>query len=74
MERSEECRTLEVMAQIMRISKSHLSDIEKGRKVVSLERAVRFAELLDLPMAEVVRLALQDQLARAGIELTVVVS
>ncbi len=74
MERMEDARTLEEMAQLMRISKSHLSDIEKGRKVVSFERALRFAELLHLPVAAVVRLALQDQITRAGVNLTVAVS
>jgi transcriptional regulator with XRE-family HTH domain len=49
------------------VSKSHLCDIEKGRKVVSPERAARFAELLGYSSDQFVRLALQDAVDRAGL-------
>lgn len=35
--------TQEVMAKKLGVSKSHLCDIEKGRKRVSVERAYNFA-------------------------------
>jgi transcriptional regulator with XRE-family HTH domain len=46
------------------LSKSHLCDIEKGRKVVSPERAAHFAQALGYPVRLYVQLALQDQLRR----------
>ncbi len=49
------------------ITKSHLCDIERGRKLVSPERASRFAELLGYSSDQFVRLALQDAVDRAGL-------
>jgi len=56
------------------ISRSHLCDIEKGRKVVSPERAARFADLLGYSSDQFVRLALQDAVDRAGLPYIVQVS
>ena len=56
------------------VSKSHLCDIEKGRKLVSPERAARFAELLGYSSDHFVRLALQDAVDRAGLRYTVQVT
>ena len=56
------------------ISKSHLCDIEKERKLVSPERAARFAELLGYSPEQFVRLALQDTVSRAGLHYTVQVT
>lgn len=53
------------------ISKSHLCDIEKGRKTVSPARAARFAGLLGYSEEQFVRLALQDQVEQAGLDLIV---
>ena len=55
------------------ISKQHLSHIENGRKVVSPERAARWASLLGYAEPQFVRLALQDELHRAGLRYTVTV-
>ena len=52
----------------LRISKSHLCDIEKGRKLVSPERAVIFAKILNYSPEQFVRLALQDQVEKAGLK------
>jgi transcriptional regulator with XRE-family HTH domain len=54
-------------ARLLGISKSHLSDIECGRKAVSPDRAARFARTLQLSEAQFVRLALQDVVDRAGL-------
>ena len=59
------------LAAQLGISKSHLCDIEKGRKLVSPARAARFAELLGYSSAQFVRLALQDSVDRAGLRYTV---
>ena len=53
------------------ISRSHLCDIEHGRKSVSLERAVRFAEVLGYSRDQFVRLALQAMVEEAGLPLKV---
>ena len=58
-------------AERLGVSKSHLCDIEKGRKVVSPERASRFAELLGYSSDHFVRLALQDAIDKAGLHYTV---
>jgi len=56
------------------ITKSHLCDIEKGRKVVSPARALRFAEVLGYSSDQFVRLALQDAVDRAGLHYKVEVT
>ncbi len=58
-------------AKRLRISPSHLCDIEKGRKVVSPERAAKFAKTLGYSESQFVRLALQHMLDQAGIKLRV---
>ena len=55
------------LAKRLGISKSHLCDIEKGRKVVSLERAARFAHELGYSEEQFVRLALQQMVEVAGL-------
>ena len=62
------------LAAKLGITKSHLSDIERGRKAVSLERASRFAELLGYSSEQFVRLSLQDALDRAGLHYKVEVT
>ncbi len=55
----------------LRISASHLCDIEKGRKVVSPERAARFAKILGRSQQQFVRLALQALVNEAGLKMKV---
>ena len=59
------------LASRMGISRSHLCDIEKGRKLVSPELAAKYANLLGHSERQFVRLALQDQLAKAGLNFKV---
>jgi transcriptional regulator with XRE-family HTH domain len=63
--------SLTQFAQRLGISRSHLSDIEHGRRSVSLERAAEFALALGHHQAQFVRLALQDQVRNAGLKLRV---
>lgn len=63
--------SLAVFAARLRISASHLCDIEKGRKVVSPERAVRFAKILGRSPEQFVRLSLQGLLDEAGLKMKV---
>ncbi len=49
-------------AKRLKISRANLCDLEKGRKLVSPERAARLAKAMNLPEALLIQLALQDQL------------
>ena len=49
-------------AKRLGISKSHLNDIEKGRKAVSVERAARFARKLGYSEEQYIALAIQSQI------------
>jgi transcriptional regulator with XRE-family HTH domain len=55
------------LAKRLGISKSHLCDLEKGRKVLSPERAARFARELGYSEEQFVRLALQHMVESAGL-------
>ena len=57
--------TLNEFAYQLGISKSHLCDIEKGRKAVSLSRAIEFAEILGYSKDQFARLALQAEVDKA---------
>lgn len=50
------------------ISVQHLSNVENGRKHVSIERAEAWAKALGYPEAMFVQLSLQDQFQRAGLD------
>jgi transcriptional regulator with XRE-family HTH domain len=63
----------EACAKRLKISKSHLCDVEKGRKLVSPERAAKWARLLGYPESALVQLALQAELDAAGLRYTVVI-
>lgn len=58
-------------AQKLDISRSHLCDVEKGRKAVSPARAAKWATLLGYSKEQFVRLALQDQVGQAGLAMKV---
>ena len=55
-------------AKKLGVSKSHLCDVEKGRKTVSPERAAKWARVLGCPESVLVRLAIQDELDAAGLK------
>lgn len=59
------------MGRRLGLSRSHICDIEKGRRLVSPDRASRFAKILGYSELQFVRLALQDQLRQVGLEMTV---
>ncbi len=64
-------QSLSAFARTLGISRSHLCDIEQGRKTVSLTRAVRFASVLGYGQEQFVRLALQALVEEAGLSLRV---
>lgn len=61
-------------ARQLGISRSHLCDIEKGRKTLSVRRAAQFARTLGYSEAQFARLALQEMVEDAGLKLTVQVT
>jgi antitoxin HigA-1 len=63
--------TQPAFAKRLGVSRSHLNDIEKGRKAVSPMRAARFAKILGYSQARFVQLALQDLVNRGGLRLQV---
>lgn len=58
-------------AKKLKISASHLCDIEKGRKTVSAARSAYFAEVLGRSESQFVRLALQDEVQKSGLKLKI---
>ena len=60
-------------ARRLRISKSHLCDVEKGRKTVSPERAAKWAAVLGYAEAVFVQLAIQAELDAAGLKYRVAI-
>jgi transcriptional regulator with XRE-family HTH domain len=61
-------------AKRLKISRSHLNDIEKENKAVSPERASRFAKALGHSEDRFVELALQALVDHAGLKLKVKVA
>ncbi len=59
------------LAKKLGMTVSHVCDIEKGRKFVSAARAARFAKILKRSPEQFVRLALQDEVNDAGLDLRV---
>ena len=53
------------------VGRQSVCDVEKGRALVSVEKATRFAAVLEHNEKLLVRLALQDQVAKAGLKLKV---
>ncbi len=58
-------------ARKLGVSRSHLCDIEKGRKPVSASRAAEFARTLGYSEQQWIQLALEDQLRRAKLNFRV---
>lgn len=63
--------SLTIFAKKLGISRMHLCDIEKGRRVVSVERAHRWAKKLGYSPVMFVKLALEHQLQKAALKFTV---
>ncbi|MGC1953036.1 MAG: helix-turn-helix transcriptional regulator [Gammaproteobacteria bacterium] len=59
------------IGKLLGVSRAHICDIEKGRRLVTPDRAVRWAKALGYGEKQFVRLALQDQLRAAGVNMKV---
>jgi transcriptional regulator with XRE-family HTH domain len=55
-------------AKKLKISRANLCDLEKERKLVSPERAAKFAGILKVPESALIRLALQDLLRASHLD------
>ena len=71
--RKSEALSQDECARKLGVSKSHLCDVEKGRKTVSPERAARWARTLGYPETVLVRLAIQGALDAAGLKYKVAI-
>lgn len=60
--------SMAAFADQLGISRSHLNDIEKGRKPVSPKKAAEYARLLGYSEIQFIRLALQDLLVRNDLD------
>jgi antitoxin HigA-1 len=64
--------TQEDVASKVGVSKQHVSDVENGRKKVSIERAARWAKTLGYPPAFFVQMVAQEEIDAVGVKLRVV--
>ena len=60
-----------VFAKKLHLTKQHLCDIERGRKLVSPELAAKYAGLLGYSKEQFIRLSLQDSLDRLGLHVEI---
>lgn len=63
--------TLKEFSEILGVSAQHLSDIENGRRFVSVDRAAAFAKKLKQSVPLFVQLALEDAIRRSKLKLKV---
>jgi transcriptional regulator with XRE-family HTH domain len=59
-------------AKRMKVRPSHISDLERGTKGISVERAAKFAKILGYPVAQFVEMAVRQQLVEAGFKKAIV--
>lgn len=60
--------TLDALAKKLGVSRSHLCDVEKGRRGVRPERAAKWAKLLGYNQAQFIALSLQAEIDAAGLK------
>lgn len=70
--RKADCISQVALAKKMKVSKAYLCDIEKGRRQVTLERAMKFAKTLGYSEAQFATKVLEDQIRSAGLRMKVI--
>ena len=65
--------TQTVLAREIGVSKGILCDIEKGRRLPTIEQAKSMAEFLSYPVQAFISILLQDQLRKANLSMKVTV-
>ena len=58
-------------ARKLELSRANLCDLEKGRKLISPERAAKLAKKIGVPEKVLIQLAIQDSLHTAKLKYTV---
>lgn len=58
-------------AKLLGVSSQYLCDVEHGRRIVSPKAAAEFAQKLDYSCLQFVKLALQDELDKYGLDFEV---
>jgi transcriptional regulator with XRE-family HTH domain len=58
-------------AKRLNISRQYLCDLERGRRIISTKTAARFANVLGYSPAQLIRLAIQDELNKNGLHFDV---
>lgn len=59
------------LAKKVKISKAHLCDIEKGRRQVSLKKAMEFAKVMGYSQTHFAAKVLRDQAREAGLKVKI---
>ncbi len=59
------------LAKKLKLSRQYVCDVEKGRRLVSLEQAARFAKAFGHPPAVLVTLSVRDSIRQSGLKLRV---
>lgn len=59
------------LAKKLKISKAHLCDIEKGRRTISIERAIEFANVLGYSPITFASRAMEDLARNAGLKVRI---
>ena len=59
------------MAKFLKISKSTLCDIEKGRQIVSIELAAKIAKRCQISVSLAVEAAIRDHIKRSKLDLEI---
>ena len=60
-----------VFGSASRLSRANLCDLERGRKLISPERAAKIAKRIGVPEKVLIQLAIQDSLHAARLKYTV---
>ena len=55
------------LAKKMNLSRAYVCDIEKGRRMVSLDRAADFAKVMGYSVNQFIAVAIEDQLREIGV-------
>jgi transcriptional regulator with XRE-family HTH domain len=67
--RMSEEMTQDALAEALGVSKQYISQIERGQRLVSIEQAVRLAEVFGVSTHLFVIQVLQDQINKAGLDI-----
>lgn len=60
--------TQEELAKKLKVTKSYVSNLENRRDFVTLDQAIRFANILKEPVEAWAKVALQDMINRSGMK------